>query len=121
MRPPVTTVELRAHPAATAYLVERSGDTALVVVRGDDPGIPPGIVTDVSQAVADGRLAGIVDVPDLPGRDRRGPGTRRQPAGGALSRRTPLISSRRPPSSDAHRRTTCMHDGQRSTSAGASA
>ncbi len=57
MRPPVTTVELRAHLAAAAYLMKRSGDTALVVVRGDDPGVPLGIVTDadVSQAVADGR------------------------------------------------------------------
>ena len=57
MRPPVTTVEQRAHLAAAAYLMKRSGDTALVVVRGDDPGIPLGIVTDadVTQAVADGR------------------------------------------------------------------
>ena len=40
-----------------AHLVERSGDTALAVVRGDDPGIVPGVVTDtdVGQAVADGR------------------------------------------------------------------
>ncbi len=57
MRPPVTTVEQRAHLAAAAYLMKRSGDTALVVVRGDDPGVPLGIVTDadVTQAVADGR------------------------------------------------------------------
>nr|WP_239523374.1 CBS domain-containing protein [Geodermatophilus normandii] len=57
MRPPVTTVEQRAHLAAAAYLMKRSGDTALVVVRGDDTGIPLGIVTDadVTQAVADGR------------------------------------------------------------------
>jgi CBS domain-containing protein len=57
MRPPVTTVEQRAHLAAAAYLMKRSGDTALVVVRSDDPGVPLGIVTDadVTQAVADGR------------------------------------------------------------------
>lgn len=57
MRPPVTTVELRAHLAAAAYLMKRSGDTALVVVRGDDSGVPIGLVTDadVTQAVADGR------------------------------------------------------------------
>ncbi len=57
MRPPVTTVEQRAHLAAAAYLMKRSGDTALVVVRGDDEGIPLGVVTDadVTQAVADGR------------------------------------------------------------------
>ncbi|MEX5719106.1 CBS domain-containing protein [Geodermatophilus maliterrae] len=57
MRPPVTTVELRAHLAAAAYLVKRSGDTALVVVRPDDTGVPIGVVTDadVTRAVADGR------------------------------------------------------------------
>ncbi len=57
MRPPVTTVEQRAHLAAAAYLMKRSGDTALVVVGGDYPGVPLGIDTDadVTQAVADGR------------------------------------------------------------------
>lgn len=67
MRPPVTTVELRAHLAAAAYLMKRSGDTALVVVRGDDTGIPLGVVTDtdVSQAVADGRDLEQVRVGDV--------------------------------------------------------
>jgi CBS domain-containing protein len=57
MRPPVTTVEQRAHLAAAAYLMKRSGDTALVVVEADGSGVPIGVVTDtdVSQAVADGR------------------------------------------------------------------
>src|SRR5918997_6599471 len=57
MRPPVTMVELRAHLAAAAYLMKRSGDTALVVTEPDDTGVPIGIVTDadVTQAVADGR------------------------------------------------------------------
>lgn len=37
--------------------MERSGDTALAVVRGDDPGMVPGVATgtDISRAVADGR------------------------------------------------------------------
>lgn len=57
MRPPVTTVELGAHLAAAAYLMKRSGDTALVVTKPDDTGVPIGIVTDadVTRAVADGR------------------------------------------------------------------
>ncbi len=67
MRPPVTTVEVQAHLAAAAYLMKRSGDTALVVTRSDDTGIPIGIVTDadVSQAVADGRDLEQVRVGDL--------------------------------------------------------
>lgn len=57
MRPPVTTVELGAHLAAAAYLMKRSGDTALVVTKPDDTGVPIGILTDadITQAVADGR------------------------------------------------------------------
>ncbi len=67
MRPPVTTVELRAHLAAAAYLMKRSGDTALVVVEADGSGVPIGIVTDtdVSQAVADGRDLEQVRVGDV--------------------------------------------------------
>ncbi len=67
MRPPVTTVEMRAHLAAATYLMKRSGDTALVVVRGDDPGVVLGVVTDadVSQAVADGRDLEQVRVSDV--------------------------------------------------------
>ena len=67
MRPPVTTVEQRAHLAAAAYLMKRSGDTALVVVEADGSGVPIGIVTDtdVSQAVADGRDLEQVRVGDV--------------------------------------------------------
>jgi CBS domain-containing protein len=67
MRPPVTTVELRAHLAAAAYLMKRSGDTALVVVEADGSGVPIGVVTDtdVSQAVADGRDLEQVRVGDV--------------------------------------------------------
>ncbi|MGY1698208.1 CBS domain-containing protein [Geodermatophilus sp. SYSU D00766] len=73
MRPPVTSVELRAHLAAAAYLMKRSGDTALVVTRADDTGVPIGIVTDadVSQAVADGhdleqlRVSDVVSGPPV--------------------------------------------------------
>src|SRR4051812_13507581 len=56
MRLPTTTVERQAHLAAAAYLMKRSGDTALVVLsdEGDDRR-PVGIITDadISQAVAD--------------------------------------------------------------------
>ncbi|MGY1607846.1 MULTISPECIES: CBS domain-containing protein [unclassified Geodermatophilus] len=67
MRPPVTTVEQGAHLAAAAYLMKRSGDTALVVTRADDAAVPIGIVTDadVSQAVADGRDPEQVRVGDV--------------------------------------------------------
>jgi CBS domain-containing protein len=67
MRPPVTTVELRAHLAAAAYLMKRSGDSALVVTRADDLGVPIGIVTDadISQAVADGRDPEQIRVSDV--------------------------------------------------------
>jgi CBS domain-containing protein len=58
MRPPTTTVERQAHLAAAAYLMKRSGDTALVVIsdEGDDRR-PVAIITDadISQAVADGK------------------------------------------------------------------
>ena len=67
MRPPVTTVELQAHLAAAAYLMKRSGDSALVVVQADGSGVPIGVVTDtdVSQAVADGRDLEQVRVRDV--------------------------------------------------------
>jgi CBS domain-containing protein len=56
MRPATTSVESRAHLAAAAYLMKRSGDSALVVMS-DDERRPIAIVTDadVAQAVADGR------------------------------------------------------------------
>ncbi|WP_029429497.1 cyclic nucleotide-binding/CBS domain-containing protein [Blastococcus sp. URHD0036] len=57
MRPAATTVETRAHLAAAAYLMKRTGDSALVVTTDDDRRAPLGVVTDgdISQAVADGR------------------------------------------------------------------
>jgi CBS domain-containing protein len=57
MRPPVTTVEPQAHLAAAAYLMKRSGESALVVISDDESRRPVAIITDtdVSHAVADGR------------------------------------------------------------------
>ena len=56
MRPPTTTVEPRAHLAAAAYLMKRSGDSVLVVTTDDRPPAPLGVITDadITQAVADG-------------------------------------------------------------------
>jgi hypothetical protein len=45
--------------------VTRSGDTVLAVVRGDDPGVVPGVVTDTSRAVADGRDLGAGPAPGV--------------------------------------------------------
>jgi CBS domain-containing protein len=55
MRPP-TTVEPDAHLAAAAYLIEHSGDPALVVVT-DDAQEPVAMITDaeITRAVARGR------------------------------------------------------------------
>lgn len=55
MRPPVTTVAKNDHAAAGAYLMKRSGATALVVLEGMTSK-PIGIITetDIVQAVADG-------------------------------------------------------------------
>src|SRR3954452_13236227 len=57
MRAPVTTVEPQAHLAAAAYLMKRSGDSALLVISDDDERRPLAILTDtdVSHAVADGK------------------------------------------------------------------
>ena len=67
MRPPATTVEPRAHLAAAAYLIKKSGDSALVVTTDDGNRRPLGIVTDsdISQAVADGRDLEQVRISDL--------------------------------------------------------
>jgi signal-transduction protein with cAMP-binding, CBS, and nucleotidyltransferase domain len=56
MRPPATTVEPRAHLAAAAYLMKRSGDSVLVVTTDDRTPAPLGVITeaDITQAVADG-------------------------------------------------------------------
>src|SRR3712207_2428504 len=57
MRPATTTVETDAHLASAAYLMKRTGDSALVVMPGDGAGGPVAVLTDahISQAVADGR------------------------------------------------------------------
>ena len=67
MRPPATTVERRAHLAAAAYLMKRSGDSALVVTTDDGSRTPLGVITDsdVAQAVADGRDLEQVRILDL--------------------------------------------------------
>lgn len=53
---PTTRVEAEAHLAAAAYLLHRSGDSALVVTA-DGTGDPIALLsaTDVSRAVAEGR------------------------------------------------------------------
>jgi CBS domain-containing protein len=65
MRPAATTVEDAGHLAGAAYLMKRSGDTALVVTT--DEGRPTAIITDadISQAVADGRDLGSTRITDL--------------------------------------------------------
>jgi CBS domain-containing protein len=57
MRPAATTVEPRAHLAAAAYLMKRTGDSALVVTTDDALHAPLGVITDgdIAQAVADGQ------------------------------------------------------------------
>jgi CBS domain-containing protein len=54
MRPATMTVELRAHLAAAAYLMNTSGDSALVVTTDGSPRAPLGVITDwdITQAVA---------------------------------------------------------------------
>src|SRR4051794_39543208 len=56
MRPATTTVESRAHLAAAAYLMKRSGDSALVVTTDDENMRPRAVLTeaDITKAVADG-------------------------------------------------------------------
>ena len=68
MRPAAaTTVEPRAHLAAAAYLMKRTGDSALVVTTDDDHRAPLGVVTDgdIAQAVADGRDLEQVRIGDM--------------------------------------------------------
>jgi CBS domain-containing protein len=67
MRPAATTVEPRAHLAAAAYLMKRTGDSALVVTTDDERRAPLGVITDgdIAQAVADGRDLEQVRIGDL--------------------------------------------------------
>jgi CBS domain-containing protein len=71
MRPAATTVELGAHLAGAAYLMKRSGDTALVVTTKDADNRPLALLTDtdISQAVADGRNLEETRISSLPRRD----------------------------------------------------
>ena len=67
MRPAATTVEAAGHLAGAAYLMKRSGDSALIVTTDDDSLRPIAIITeaDITQAVADGRDLGEVRIHDL--------------------------------------------------------
>jgi signal-transduction protein with cAMP-binding, CBS, and nucleotidyltransferase domain len=67
MRPPTTTVELRAHLAAAAYLMDTSGDDALVVTTDGTPRAPLGVITegDITQAVARNEDLETVRISDL--------------------------------------------------------
>ncbi|MGY1739465.1 MULTISPECIES: CBS domain-containing protein [unclassified Blastococcus] len=67
MRPATMTVELRAHLAAAAYLMSRSGDGALVVTTDGSTRAPLGVVTDwdVTQAVARGEDLERARISDL--------------------------------------------------------
>ncbi|MGZ4543975.1 MAG: CBS domain-containing protein [Blastococcus sp.] len=76
MRPAATTVEASAHLAAAAYLMKRSGHTAVVVTSDDGNRRPLAVLTetDVSRAVADGR-----DVEETRIRDLASPPTTVEP------------------------------------------
>jgi len=67
LRPATTSVEMRAHLAAAAYLMRRSGDDALVVTTDDAEHRPIAIVTDadIAHAVADGRNLEETRISDL--------------------------------------------------------
>jgi CBS domain-containing protein len=71
MRPATTTVESGAHLAGAAFVMKRSGDTALVVTTDDTERRPLAVLTDtdISQAVADGRNLEETRIHDLPKRD----------------------------------------------------
>ncbi len=66
MRPPVTAVTPNDHAAAAAYLMRRSGATALVILDQQNSQ-PIGLITeaDIVQLVADGRDADEVRIHDL--------------------------------------------------------
>jgi CBS domain-containing protein len=79
MRPPVTTVEVKAHLAAAAYLMRRAGDTAVVITADDEGRRPLAIITeaDITDAVAAGRDVNEVRLQELIGAEpmMAGPGT----------------------------------------------
>jgi CBS domain-containing protein len=63
----VPVVNLNDHAAAAAYLMEHAGATALVVLDGQWPGRPAGIITraDLVRAVAAGMDMNDVRIRDL--------------------------------------------------------
>ena len=67
MRPAATTVEAAGHLAGAAYLMKRSGDSAIIVTADDGSLRPIAIITDadITQAVADGRDLGEARIHDL--------------------------------------------------------
>jgi hypothetical protein len=74
-----TTIELHAHLAAAAYLMQRTHTTALVVITNDASRRPIAIVTDIdiAQVVADGGDINQTHIDELmaEGRLRRLSGT----------------------------------------------
>ncbi len=71
MRPPVVSVERDAHLAAAAYLMNKAGDTALVVVDDEAELRPVAVITDtdVAAAVGEGKNPNDVRISDLPARE----------------------------------------------------
>src|SRR5215472_18847477 len=67
MQPPLTTVDQNDHVAAAAYLMKHAGATALVVLDGQEPNRPVGIITeaDIVHMVADGKDPNNVRIRDL--------------------------------------------------------
>jgi signal-transduction protein with cAMP-binding, CBS, and nucleotidyltransferase domain len=67
MRPATMTVETRAHLAAVAYLMNTSGDSALVVTTDGSTRAPLGVITDrdITQAVARDQDLETVRISDL--------------------------------------------------------
>ena len=67
MQPPLTTVDQNDHVAAAAYLMKHAGATALVVLDGQEPNRPVGIITeaDIVHLVADGKNPNNVRILDL--------------------------------------------------------
>jgi CBS domain-containing protein len=69
MRPPATTVEVKAHLAAAAYQMRRAQDTAVVITADDEGRRPLAIITeaDITDAVAAGRDVNEVRLQQLIG------------------------------------------------------
>ena len=67
MRPPLTTVDQNDHVAAAAYLMKHFGATALVVLDGQWPGRPVGMITKagIAQAAAAGEDLNDIRIRDL--------------------------------------------------------